>query len=55
MYQALVQVFYSTKKKTKLESSSTYIIEYGKIEYGKMILEFGEVFGEAMKIAKKKK
>ena len=46
MYQELVYVFYSTKKKTKLESSSKYIIDSGK-----MILEFGE----AMKIAKKKK
>ena len=49
MYQALVYVFYSTKKKTKLEVSSTYIIESSK-----MILEIGEEFGEALKIAKKK-
>ena len=49
MYQALVQVCYSTKKKTKLESSSKYIIDSSK-----MILEFGEAFGEALKIAKKK-
>ena len=38
------------KKKTKLESSSTYIIDSGK-----MILQFGETFGEALKIAKKEK
>ena len=37
------------KKKTKLESISTYIIESVK-----MILEFGEAFGEALKIAKNK-
>ena len=47
MYQALVYVFYSTKKKTKLESSNTYINEAGK-----MILEFCEAFGEATKIEK---
>ena len=48
-YDGDVSVFYSTKKKSKLESRSTYIIESGK-----MILEFGEAFGEALKIAKKK-
>ena len=41
--------FIQPKKKTKLESSSTYIIESVK-----MILEFGEAFGEALKTAKKK-